>query len=96
MARITVTDLANYAARDQTMTDHARELAVRWARGDPCGYSLHDRSAAKAAWATDKGMTIAMGVVTALREAWILLPSISTIEHTASSGTRARKQAAYA
>lgn len=24
-----VTDLANYAARDQTMTDHARELAMR-------------------------------------------------------------------
>lgn len=24
-----VTDLADYAARDQTMTDHARELAER-------------------------------------------------------------------
>jgi hypothetical protein len=54
-------------------------------------------AAAKTAWATDKGMTIANGVVTALREARILLPSISTIERASSAGrARARKQAAYA
>jgi hypothetical protein len=42
-------------------------------------------------------MTIATGVVTALREARILLPSISTIERASSAGrARARKQAAYA
>src|SRR3546814_15905626 len=42
-------------------------------------------------------MTIAIGVVTALREARILLPSISTIERASSAGrARARKQAAYA
>jgi hypothetical protein len=42
-------------------------------------------------------MTIAMGVVTALREARILLPSISTIERASSAGrARARKQAAHA
>jgi hypothetical protein len=49
-------------------------------------------AAARTAWATDKGMTIAMGVVTALREARILLPSISTIERASRDGTcRARK-----
>src|SRR3546814_15382936 len=54
-------------------------------------------AAAKTAWATDKGMTIASGVVTALREARILLPSISTIDRASSAGrARARKQAAYA
>src|SRR3546814_11932558 len=42
-------------------------------------------------------MTIAIGVVTALSEARILLPSISTIERASSAGrARARKQAAYA
>nr|WP_306286604.1 DUF4158 domain-containing protein [Sphingomonas sp. Ant20] len=94
-----VTDLANYAARDQTMTDHARELAVRLGlRGATrADIPFMIEAAAKAAWATDKGMTIAMGVVTALREARILLPSISTIERTSSAGrARARKQAAYA
>lgn len=54
-------------------------------------------AAARTAWATDKGMTIAMGVVTALREARILLPSISTIERASSAGRAcARKQAAHA
>ena len=54
-------------------------------------------AAAKTAWATDKGMTIATGVATALREVRILLPSISTIERASSAGrARARKQAAYA
>ena len=94
-----VTDLANYAARDQTMTDHARELAVRLGlRGATrADIPFMIEAAAKAAWATDKGMTIAMGVVTALREARILLPSISTIERASSAGrARARKQAAYA
>src|SRR3546814_3719954 len=42
-------------------------------------------------------MTIANGVVTALRDARILLPSISTIERASIAGrARARKQAAYA
>src|SRR3546814_20571547 len=54
-------------------------------------------AARKTAWATDKGMTIANGVVTALRDARILLPSISTIERASIAGrARARRQAAYA
>src|SRR3546814_20082815 len=54
-------------------------------------------AARKTAWATDKGMTIANCVVTALRDARILLPSISTIERASIAGrARARKQAAYA
>lgn len=94
-----VTDLANYAARDQTMTDHARELAMRAGLRGPTRADIPFmiEAAAKTAWATDKGMTIAIGVVTALREARILLPSISTIERASSAGrARARKQAAYA
>ncbi|MFA6033162.1 MAG: DUF4158 domain-containing protein, partial [Myxococcota bacterium] len=93
-----VTDLANYAARDQTMTDHARELAARLGLRGPTRADIPFmiEAAAKMAWATDKGMTIATGVVSALREARILLPSISTIERASSAGrARARKQAAY-
>nr|WP_242443707.1 hypothetical protein [Sphingobium sp. LB126] len=64
---------------------------------NPRRYSLHGRGGRENGMATDKGMTIAMGVVTALREARILLPSISTIERASSAGrARARKQAAYA
>nr|AFU63349.1 Transposase [Sphingobium fuliginis ATCC 27551] len=73
-----VTELANYAARDQTMTDHVRELAARLGLRGPTRADIPFmvEAAARTAWATDKGMTIAMGVVTALREARILLPSI--------------------
>lgn len=81
------------------MTDHARELAVRLGVRGPTRADIPFMidAAAKTAWATDQGMTIAIGVVTALREARILLPSISTIERASSAGrARARKQAAYA
>ena len=94
-----VTDLADYAARDQTMTDHARELAMRAGLRGPTRADIPFMidAAAKTAWATDNGMTIATGVVAALREARILLPSISTIERASSAGrAHARKQAAYA
>jgi hypothetical protein len=54
-------------------------------------------AAARTTWATDKRMTIAMGMATALREVRILLPSISTNERASSAGrARPRKQAAYA
>src|SRR3546814_7906152 len=94
-----VTDLANYAARDQTMTDHARELAMRAGLRGPTRADIPFmiEAAAKTAWATDKGMTIAIGVGTALREARILLPSISPNERARRAGrARARQQAAYA
>jgi len=94
-----VTDLADYAVRDQAMTDHARELAARLGlRGvTRADIPFMIEAAAKTAWANDKGLTIANGVITALREARILLPSISTIERASSAGrARARKQTAYA
>lgn len=94
-----VTDLADYAARDQTMTDHARELAARLGLRGPTRADIPFmiEAAARIAWSTDKGMIIANGVITALREAQILLPSISTIERASSAGrARARKKAASA
>lgn len=81
------------------MTDHARELAVRLGLRGPTRADIPFmiEAAARTAWSTDKGMTIANGVITALREAQILLPSISTIERARSAGrARARKKAASA
>ena len=91
--------LADYAARDQTMTDHARELAAKLGMRGPVrsDISLMISAAASAAWSTDKGITIVGGVITCLRNAGIVLPSISTIERASIAGrARARKQAAEA
>jgi len=93
------TAFADYAIRDQTMTDHARELAaalsLRIASRSDIPFMID--AAAKVAWSTDKGMPIAVGVIGALREAKILLPATSTIERAGIAGrARARKQAAHA
>lgn len=94
-----VADLADYAARDQTMTDHARDLAAHLGVRAPtrADVPLMIEAAAKTAWGTDKGVMIVNGVIAALHGARILLPSISTIERASIAGrARARKQTAHA
>lgn len=91
--------IADYAARNQTMTDHARELAMtlglRGAAGTDIPFMI--AAAADAAWSTDRGIVIAAGVINAMRQAKILLPSISTIERAGIAGrARARKQTMHA
>ena len=96
---VSPTVLSDYAARGQTMTDHARELAAKLGVRGPvrADIPLMIEAAAQAAWPTDKGLIIAAGVVAGLRQAGILLPSISTIERAGIAGrARARKQAATA
>ena len=93
-----VAALADYAAREQTMTDHARKLAaklgLRAPRRDDVPFMIE--AGAKVAWGTDNGLNIAMGIVAAVRDAGILLPSIATIERAAIAGrARARKSAAH-
>jgi TnpA family transposase len=91
--------LEDYASRDQTMTDHARELAARLGVRGPVRADIPFMidAAARAAWPTDKGIVIASGVISTLRDAHILLPSISTIERASIAGrARARKQSAQA
>ncbi len=89
----------DYAARAQTMTDHARDLAQTF------GLRLAGRSdipmmidaAAEAARGTDRGLPIATGIITALRANHILLPALSTIERAGLAGrARARKAAMQA
>lgn len=96
---VAVEVMADYAIREQTMTDHARELAaalgLRGAVRSDIAFMI--TAAADAAWSTDKGLTIAAGVIDALRREKILLPSISTIERAGIAGrARARKQATHA
>lgn len=89
----------DYAARAQTMTDHARDLAsvlgLRLAvRGD---IPMMIDAAAEAARGTDRGLPIATGIMTALRANHILLPALSTIERAGLAGrARARKAAMQA
>ena len=89
------TALADYAAREQTMTDHAREIGAALglrptARTD---LSMMIDAAASAAWSTDKGAAIAGAVVAALREQAIMLPAPATIERAGITGrATARKR----
>jgi len=88
--------LSDYGLRSQTMTDHARELALTLgmrpaARSD---IPMMIEAAASSAWATDKGVPIARGIVEALRQAKIVLPTLATIERAGIAGrARARKLA---
>jgi hypothetical protein len=81
------------------MTDHARELAatlgLRGAARTDIPFMID--AATKAAWATDKGIVIAAGVIDTLRDARIVIPSVSTVERAGIAGrARARKRAAHA
>ena len=91
--------LADYATREQTMTDHARQLAAALNLRGPVRSDVPAmiEAATGAARATDAGAVIALGVMDALRADGILLPSISTIERAGLAGrARARKRAAAA
>lgn len=88
-----------YARRPQTMTDHARLLAMTLGLRSSANTDLPMmiEAAAQAAWSTDRGQPIAAAVVSALRAAAIILPASSVIERTAIAGrARARRRAADA
>jgi len=87
--------LTDYAAREQTMTDHAREIGSALGLRPPArtDLSLMIDAAASAAWSTDKGVVIAGAVVAALREQAIMLPAPATIERAGITGrATARKR----
>lgn len=91
--------IANYGFRSQTMTDHARELARMMGLRvtESSDITMMIEAGAVAAAATDKGMPIAIHIVTTLRQAGIVLPTISTIERAGIAGrARARKHASQA
>jgi TnpA family transposase len=86
-----------YASRSQTMTDHARMLAVSLGLRQPTAADLPFMidAAAQAAWSTDKGQPIVAAVIAALRTSKVILPASAVIERAAIAGrARARKRAA--
>lgn len=90
---------ADYGQREQTMTDHARELArdngLRQSVNADLAMMID--AASEAAWSTNDGVTIARAIVTAMRGAGVLLPSVTTIERAGLAGrSRARKMTAHA
>ncbi len=87
---------AAYARRPQTMTDHARRLAMTLELRAPVAADWVPmiEAAAQAAWATDRGQPIVAAVIAALRTAGIILPPAAVIERAAIAGrARARKRA---
>lgn len=90
---------AAYAARVATASEHARELerALGLRPATRMDLPLMIESAAAAAWPTDKGGPIAEGIIHALRDVRIVLPTPDTIERAGLAGrARARKRAADA
>ncbi len=87
--------LTDYAAREQTMTDHAREIGAALGLRPPVrtDLSMMIEAAASAAWSTDRGAAIAGAVVAVLREKAIMLPAPATIERAGITGrATARKR----
>jgi hypothetical protein len=74
-----------YARRPQTMTDHARRLAMTLGLRAPVAADLAPmiEVAAQAAWATDRGQPIVAAVIAALRTGGIILPPAAVIERAA-------------
>ena len=90
---------SEYAARPQTMTDHAlflaRTLGLRPPNATDLPFMIE--AAAQSAWGTDRGQLIVAAVIAALRGEKIILPAPAVIERTAIAGrARARKRTADA
>ncbi len=87
---------AGYARRPQTITDHARLLAIMLGLRPSANTDLlmMIEAAAQAAWSTERGQPIAAAVVAALRASGIILPPSGVIERAAIAGrARARRHA---
>lgn len=71
---LSCSDLADYAAREQTMTDHARDLMMILGLRAPqrADIPFMIEAAANPAWATDSGIVIVRAVMDALRHAKIV------------------------
>lgn len=89
----------DYARRPQTVGDFALEIAAALGLRPPtrADVPFMVEAAARAAWPTERGLSIAEGLVASLREARLILPSPDTIERAGLAGrARARKRAADA
>jgi hypothetical protein len=89
----------DYARRPQTVGDFTLEIAAALGLRAPtrADVPFMIETAARAAWPTERGLSIAEGLVASLREARLILPSPDTIERAGLAGrARARKRATNA
>ena len=86
-----------YAARPATASDHARDAQAVLGLRPPANSDLPllIEAGTKAAWSTDRGVPIVMGITEALRASCIMLPSSSVIERAAIAGRARARQRAY-
>ncbi len=86
-----------YAARPATSSVHAREVEAALGLRPPTNADLPllIEAGAQAAWSTDRGMSIVIGIKEALRASCITLPSPSVIERAGIAGRARARQRTY-
>ena len=86
-----------YAVRPATASVHAREAEGALGLRQPTNADLPllIEAAARAAWSTDRGPPIVVGITDALRASCITLPSPSVIERAGIAGRARARQRTY-
>lgn len=86
-----------YAARPATASVHARDAEAALGLRQPTNADLPllIEAGAKAAWSTDRGVPIVIGITEALRASCITLPSPSVIERAGIAGRARARLRAY-
>ena len=86
-----------YAERPATASVHAREAESALGLRQPTNADLPllIEAGAQAAWSTDRGVPIVVGIVEALRASCITLPSPSVIERAGIAGRARARQRTY-
>ena len=86
-----------YAARPATASVHARQAGGALGLRGPTNADLPllIEAGAKAAWSTDRGLPIVVGIMEALRASGITLPSPSVIEGAGIAGRARARQRTY-
>ena len=86
-----------YAVRQATASVHAREAEHALGLRQPTNADLPllIEAGARAAWSTDRGAPIVVGITDALRALCITLPSLSVIERAGLAGRARARQRTY-
>lgn len=86
-----------YAARPATASVHAREAEATLGLRQPTNADLPFLidAGAQAAWSTDRGVPIVVGITEALRASCITLPAASVIERAGIAGRARARQRTY-
>ncbi len=94
---IAASEFDGYAIRPATASVHGREAHDALGLRQPTNADLSFliAAAASAAWSTDRGLPIVVGITEALRSSCITLPAASVIERAGIAGRARARQRAY-